>query len=203
MEKRQDHLLKEIPITVRVSDRVKKYLEKNHTVYQKAQKEMIELLEKNSGVKKILETKEKITVTETEHAAFHRYLMLESEITLIEQDYYFLMGQAMMFSYKNMLSLLEGDILGNDNKVASKFLDIITESRTDELEGQLAEESEKYKQAIADVEREEQILYKMEMSAVLRKQIDRYATAINDRWVLCGDFLYKSGMKDLHSVLYL
>ena len=53
MEKRQDRLLKEIPLTVRVAEKVRKYLEKNHAGYQKIQKEMKGLWENNSGVKKM------------------------------------------------------------------------------------------------------------------------------------------------------
>lgn len=202
MEKRQDRLLKEIPLTVRVAEKVRKYLEKNHAGYQKIQKEMKGLWENNSGVEKMFETSGRIALTEEEHTACQRYSELENGLSLIEQDYYFLMGQTLMFSYRNILSLLEQDVYEVDETVGSRFLDIIADSRTDELEEQLIKESLKYQQAIAEVEKEEKILQEMEMPAAAKKQIDRYITAVNYRWVLCGDFLYKSGMKDLYSVLY-
>ena len=43
----------------------------------------------------------------------------------------------------------------------------------------------------------EEEIQKLNLSKAVRVQIDRYVSAVNWRWVLCWDFLCRSGMKDI------
>ena len=38
---------------------------------------------------------------------------------------------------------------------------------------------------------------KRKLSSKEWKLVDRYVTAVNNRWLCCGDYLYQSGMKDV------
>ena len=38
---------------------------------------------------------------------------------------------------------------------------------------------------------------KRKLSSKEWKLVDRYVTAVNNRWLCCGDYLYQAGMKDV------
>ena len=48
-----------------------------------------------------------------------------------------------------------------------------------------------------EIKKYEEEIQKLNLSKAVRIQIDRYVSAVNWRWVLCWDFLYRSGMKDI------
>ena len=58
-------------------------------------------------------------------------------------------------------------------------------------------QNQQYREAIDEINKYEEEIQKLNLPKAVRVQIDRYVSAINWRWVLCWDYLYKSGMKDL------
>lgn len=51
------------------------------------------------------------------------------------------------------------------------------------------------------VEKSEAELKKLNLSSKEWKLVDRYVTAVNNRWLCCGDYLYQAGMKDVMLLL--
>ena len=54
-----------------------------------------------------------------------------------------------------------------------------------------------YRDAIQEVTQCENAIHELGLSKEAKKTIDRYVSAVGHRWVLCGDYLYKSGMRDI------
>ena len=71
------------------------------------------------------------------------------------------------------------------------------ETRTDELEKELSTQNQQYREALDEIKKYEEEIRKLNLPKAVRVQIDRYVSAINWRWVLCWDYLYKLGMKDI------
>ena len=141
--------------------------------------------------------KDAVTLTEEEHEILHTYFQLESYAELIEREYHFYMGQSMMFSYGSMLAKLKKEIMNPEEGVTGHLLDFFIKTRADELENELIEQNQQYREAIDEIKKYEEEIHKLNLSKAVRVQIDRYVSAVNWRWVLCWDFLYRSGMKDI------
>ena len=109
----------------------------------------------------------------------------------------YFMGQSMMFSYGNMLAKLKKEIMNPEEGVTGHLLDFFMKTRADELEIELIEQNQQYREAIDEIKKYEEEIQKLNLPKAVRVQIDRYVSAINWRWVLCWDFLYRSGMKDI------
>ena len=107
------------------------------------------------------------------------------------------MGQSMMFSYGSMLAKLKKEIMNPEEGVTGHLLDFFMETRTDELEKELRTQNQQYREALDEIRKYEEEIQKLNLPKAVRVQIDRYVSAINWRWVLCWDFLYRSGMKDI------
>ncbi|MCI6996420.1 MAG: hypothetical protein MR936_06425 [Eubacterium sp.] len=71
------------------------------------------------------------------------------------------------------------------------------DTRADELEEELREQNQQYREALDEINKYEAEIQKLNLPKAVRVQIDRYVSAINWRWVLCWDYLYRSGMKDV------
>ena len=65
----------------------------------------------------------------------------------------------------------------------------------DELDGRLMV-CEEYQNCIKEEENSEAEV-KRKLSSKEWKLVDHYVTAVNNRWLCCGDYLYQSGMKDI------
>lgn len=212
MEKRQDFLWKESTLSERVDEKVGKYLRKNHPEYQKIKKRIKEMMQQHPNVQAVFETDEVVTLTPEEHEVLNHYFNLESSAELIEREYHFYLGQSMMFSYGTMLASIRKSLFRAEGKeectesaesvesTANHLVDIISDIRTDELEEEL-QNDKKYRKAIEEVTRHENAILEMGLSKEARKQIDRYVSAVNHRWIMCGDYLYKSGMRDILMLL--
>ena len=109
----------------------------------------------------------------------------------------YFMGQSMMFSYGNMLAKLKKEIMNPEEGVTGHLLDFFMKTRADELEIELIEQNQQYREAIDEIKKYEEEIQKLNLPKAVRVQIDRYVSAVNWRWVLCWDFLYRSGMKDI------
>ena len=109
----------------------------------------------------------------------------------------YFMGQSMMFSYGNMLAKLKKEIMNPEEGVTGHLLDFFMKTRADELEIELIEQNQQYREAIDEIKKYEEEIQKLNLPKAVRIQIDRYVSAVNWRWVLCWDFLYRSGMKDI------
>lgn len=101
----------------------------------------------------------------------------------------------MAFSYGFMLEQLKKDILETDDGTSSHLIDLLALVRTDEVEEQLQDENAEYRERIEEEKHCEEDPRQNE------KVIDRYVTAINNRWIFCGDQLYRAGMKDALSLV--
>ena len=152
-----------------------------------------------------MEKREDYWLTAEEHKALIRYFCLESSVEMIEREYHFYMGQSMMYSYGTMLTSIRNSVLGENVEPAGyltdHLLDLIAESRTDELEDEFQEKSQKYRDAIQEVTQCENAIHELGLSKEAKKTIDRYVSAVGHRWVLCGDYLYKAGMRDILRLL--
>lgn len=212
MEKRQDFLWKESTLCEDVDEKVSKYLRENHPEYQKISQQINEMMQQYPNVRAVFETDEAVTLTPEEHEVLNHYFNLESSAELIEREYHFYLGQSMMFSYGTMLASIRKSLLRTERKdgseeragraesTADHLLDMIAESRTDELEEEL-QNDKKYREAIEEVTQHENAIHELGLSKEVTKQIDRYVSAVNRRWIMCGDFLYKSGMRDILMLL--
>lgn len=201
MEKREDSLWRESALGEDVDVKVGKYLRANHQEYQDIRHQIDVLMQQYPAVRALFESDDAVTLTAEEHEALNRYFCLESNAEMIEREYHFYMGQSMMYSYGSMLTSIRRSVLGEeaapDGYLTDHLLDLIAESRTDELEDEFQEKSQKYREAIQEVTQCEKAVHELGLSKEAKKTIDRYVSAVGHRWVLCGDYLYKAGMRDI------
>ena len=201
MEKREDYWWRESTLGEDVDVKVGTYLRANHQEYQEIRHQIDELIQQYPAVRALFESEDAVTLTAEEHKALIRYFCLESSVEMIEREYHFYMGQSMMYSYGTMLTSIRNSVLGENVEPAGyltdHLLDLIAESRTDELEDEFQEKSQKYRDAIQEVTQCENAISELGLSKEAKKTIDRYVRAVGHRWVLCGDYLYKSGIQDI------
>ena len=205
MEKREDYWWRESTLGEDVDVKVGTYLRANHQEYQKIRHQIDELIQQYPAVRALFESEDAVALTAEEHKALIRYFCLESNVEMIEREYHFYMGQSMMYSYGTMLTSIRNSVLGENVEPAGyltdHLLDLIAESRTDELEDEFQEKSQKYRDAIQEVTQCENAIHELGLSKEAKKTIDRYVSAVGHRWVLCGDYLYKTGMRDILRLL--
>ena len=160
------------------------------------------LLSQNPKIKEVLGLDGEMALTVEEHEALNRVLQLENKKNLIEREYYFYMGQAMGFSYKIMLSELRRALEDSDrDRSVAHVLEMIMDSRLDDLEEKLKVESQEYSNALEKVSRQEENFYNMNLPKEKRVQVDRYVTAVNQRWILYAEALYTAGMRDMLALI--
>ena len=189
----QDGLLDE-----KIEEKVCKYLESKHPEYRSIKEQIRVLLSQNPKIKKVLGLDGEMALTVEEHEALNRVLQLENKKNLIEREYYFYMGQAMGFSYKIMLSELRRALEDSDrDRSVAHVLEMIMDSRLDDLEEKLKAESQEYSNALEEVYHQEESFYNMNLPKEKRVQVDRYITAVNQRWILYAEALYTAGMRDM------
>ena len=205
MEKREDCWWRESTLGEDGDVKVGTYLRANHQEYQEIRHQIDELIQQYPAVRALFESEDAVTLTAEEHKALIRYFCLESSVEMIEREYHFYMGQSMMYSYGTMLTSIRNSVLGENVEPAGyltdHLLDLIAESRTDELEDEFQEKSQKYRDAIQEVTQCENAIHELGLSKEAKKTIDRYVSAVGHRWVLCGDYLYKAGMRDILRLL--
>lgn len=193
----QDGLLDE-----KIEEKVCKYLESKHPEYRSIKEQIRVLLSQNPKIKEVLGLDGEMALTVEEHEALNRVLQLENKKNLIEREYYFYMGQAMGFSYKIMLSELRRALEDSDrDRSVAHVLEMIMDSRLDDLEEKLKVESQEYSNALEKVSRQEENFYNMNLSKEKRVQVDRYVTAVNQRWILYAEALYTAGMRDMLALI--
>ena len=193
----QDGLLDE-----EIEEKVCKYLESKHPEYRSIKEQIRVLLSQNPKIKEVLGLDGEMALTVEEHEALNRVLQLENKKNLIEREYYFYMGQAMGFSYKIMLSELRRALEDSDrDRSVAHVLEMIMDSRLDELEEKLKVESQEYSNALEKVSRQEENFYNMNLPKEKRVQVDRYVTAVNQRWILYAEALYTAGMRDMLALI--
>ena len=189
----QDGLLDE-----KIEEKVCKYLESKHPEYRSIKEQIRGLLSQNPKMKEVLGLDGEMALTVEEHEALNRVLQLENKKNLIEREYYFYMGQAMGFSYKIMLSELRRALEDSDrDRSVAHVLEMIMDSRLDDLEEKLKAESQEYSNALEEVYHQEESFYNMNLPKEKRVQVDRYITAVNQRWILYAEALYTAGMRDM------
>ena len=187
----------EYTLDEKVDQKVCEYLREHHAEDRNTKQKMKELVEQYPNVQAVFETDDEVTLTAEEHGILHTYFQLESGAELIEREYHFYMGQSMMFSYGSMLAKLKKEIMNPEEGVTGHLLDFFIKTRSDELENELIEQNQQYREAIDEIRKYEEEMQKLNLPKAVRVQIDRYVSAVNWRWVLCWDFLYRSGMTDI------
>ena len=193
----QDGLLDE-----KIEEKVCKYLESKHPEYRSIKEQIRVLLSQNPKIKEVLGLDGEMALTVEEHEALNRVLQLENKKNLIEREYYFYMGQAMGFSYKIMLSELRRALEDSDrDRSVAHVLEMIMDSRLDDLEEKLKAESQEYSNALEEVYHQEESFYNMNLPKEKRVQVDRYITAVNQRWILYAEALYTAGMRDMLALI--
>lgn len=193
----QDGLLDE-----KIEEKVCKYLESKHPEYRSIKEQIRVLLSQNPKIKEVLGLDGEMALTVEEHEALNRVLQLENKKNLIEREYYFYMGQAMDFSYKAMLAEMRRALEDSSrDRAVDQVLEMIMDSRLDDLEEKLKAENREYSNALEEVSRQEEILYNMNLPKEKRVQVDRYVTAVNQRWILYAEALYTAGMRDILALI--
>lgn len=193
----QDGLLDE-----KIEEKVCKYLESKQPEYRSIKEQIRALLSQNPKIREVLGLDGEMALTVEEHEALNRVLQLENKKNLIEREYYFYMGQAMGFSYKIMLSELRRALEDSDrDRSVAYVLEMIMDSRLDDLEEKLKVESQEYSNALEKVSRQEENFYNMNLPKEKRVQVDRYVTAVNQRWILYAEALYTAGMRDMLALI--
>lgn len=193
----QDGLLDE-----KIEEKVCKYLESKHPEYRSIKEQIRVLLSQNPKIKEVLGLDGEMALTVEEHEALNRVLQLENKKNLIEREYYFYMGQAMGFSYKAMLAEMRRALEDSSrDRAVDQVLEMIMDSRLDDLEEKLKAENREYSNALEEVSRQEEILYNMNLPKEKRVQVDRYVTAVNQRWILYAEALYTAGMRDILALI--
>lgn len=155
----QDGLLDE-----KIEEKVCKYLESKQPEYRSIKEQIRALLSQNPKIREVLGLDGEMALTVEEHGALNRVLQLENKKNLIEREYYFYMGQAMGFSYKIMLSELRRALEDSDrDRSVAYVLEMIMDSRLDDLEEKLKVESREYSNALEEVSRQEENFYNMNL----------------------------------------
>lgn len=196
MRKKQDVIWETSTLWEQVEKYVMRYLKKNHPEYQQIKVQAAELIEQHSALWQLMNEKTGVTLPPEDHAALHQYFQLSSTMQTFEEECYFFAGQMMALSYGSMLERLKKELLETDDSTSSHLIDLLVLVRTDEVEEQLQGENAEYRERIGEEKHCEEELQKLNLSRAERKAIDRYVTAINNRWIFCGEQLYKAGMKD-------
>ena len=193
----QDGLLDE-----KIEEKVCRYLESKHPEYRSIKEQIRVLLQQNPKIREILGLDGEMALTVPEHKALNKVLQLENKKNLIEREYYFYMGQAMGFSYKAMLAEMRRALEDSSrDRAVDQVLEMIMDSRLDDLEEKLKAENREYSNALEEVSRQEEILYNMNLPKEKRVQVDRYVTAVNQRWILYAEALYTAGMRDILALI--
>lgn len=193
----QDGLLDE-----KIEEKVCKYLESKHPEYRSIKEQIKVLLQQHPIIRKIFGLDENVGLTAPEREALNKILQLENKKNLTEREYYFYMGQAMGFSYRIMLSELRRALEDSArDRSVDQVLEMIMDSRLDDLEEKLKTENREYSNALEEVSRQEEILYNMNLPKEKRVQVDRYVTAVNQRWILYAEALYTAGMRDMLALI--
>lgn len=193
----QDGLLDE-----KIEEKVCKYLESKHPEYRSIKEQIKVLLQQHLVIREFFGLDENVGLMVPEHKALNKVLQLENKKNLIEREYYFYMGQAMGFSYRAMLAEMRRALEDSTrDRDADQVLEMIMDSRLDDLEEKMKEESEEYSNALEEVSRQEECFYNMSLPKEKRIQVDRYVTAVNQRWILYAESLYTAGMRDILALI--
>lgn len=193
----QDGLLDE-----KIEEKVCKYLESKQPEYRSIKEQIRALLQQNPVIREIFGLDENVGLTTPEREALNKILQLENKKNLIEREYYFYMGQAMGFSYRTMLSELRRALEDSArDRAVDQVLEMIMNSRLDDLEEKLKAENQEYSNALEEVSRQEESFYNMNLPKEKRVQVDRYVTAVNQRWILYAEALYTAGMRDILALI--
>ena len=193
----QDGLLDE-----KIEEKVCKYLESKHPEYRSIKEQIRVLLQQNPKIREILGLDGEMALTVPEHEVLNKVLQLENKKNLIEREYYFYMGQTIGFSYIAMLAEMRRalDDSARDRKI-DQVLEMIMDNRLDDLEEKLKAESQEYSNALEEVSCQEECFYNMNLPKEKRVQVDRYVTAVNQRWILYAEALYTAGMRDILALI--
>ena len=193
----QDGLLDE-----KIEEKVCKYLESKQPEYRSIKEQIRVLLSQNPKIREVLGLDGEMALTVEEHEALNRVLQLENKKNLIEREYYFYIGQAMGFSYRTMLAEMKRALEDSPrDREVDQVLEMIMDSRLDDLEEKLKVESQEYSNALEEVSRQEESFYNMNLPKEKRVQVDRYVTAVNQRWILYAEALYTAGMRDILALI--
>lgn len=193
----QDGLLDE-----KIEEKVCKYLESKHPEYRSIKEQIRVLLSQNPKIREVLGLDGEIALTVSEHESLNKVLQLENKKNLIEKEYYFYMGQAMGFSYRAMLAEMRRALEDSPrDRDVDQVLEMIMDSRLDDLEEKLKAESREYSNALEKVSCQEESFYNMNLPKEKRIQVDQYVTAVNQRWILYAEALYTAGMRDMLALI--
>ena len=186
----------------KIEEKVCKYLKSKHPEYRSIKEQIKVLLQQHPVIREVLGLDGEMVLTVPEHEALNKVLQLENKKSLIEREYYFYMGQAMGFSYRAMLAEMRRALEDSPrDRDVDHVLEMIMDSRLDDLEEKLKAESKEYSNALEEVSRQEESFYNMDLSKEKRVQVDRYVTAVNQRWILYAEALYTAGMRDMLALI--
>lgn len=198
METRENVIWQDGLLDEKIEEKVCKYLEAKQPEYRSIKKQIKALLQQHPVIREIFGLDENVGLTAPEREALNKVLQLENKKNLIEREYYFYTGQAIGFSYKAMLAEIKRALEDSSrDRDVNQVLEMIMDSRLDDLEEKLKVESQEYSNALEEVSCQEEIIYNMNLPKEKRIQVDRYVTVVNQRWILYAEALYTAGMRDI------
>ena len=202
MAGQQDIIWNEQCLGIRVGEQVYTYLKKHHPEYQRLQKEILELTEKYPAIDSFMDSEQEVSLTAKEHWAIHQYFELESEKEMIEEEYHFFIGQAQMISYGAMLGKIKKAVQGKGDNDTMKMVELLMDTWIDEVE-ELLKGNSKYQDLLQEILKHERQVQLMGLSKEKRIELDRYITAISEKWILYSESLYQAGMQKILELLNL
>ena len=107
-----------------------------------------------------------------------------------------------MISYGAMLGKIKTAVQGKGDNDTMKMVELLMDTWIDEVE-ELLKENSKYQDLLQEILKHERQVQLMGLSKEKRIELDRYITAISEKWILYSESLYKSGMQKIIDLLNL
>lgn len=107
-----------------------------------------------------------------------------------------------MISYGAMLGKIKKAVQGKSDNDTMKMVELLMDTWIDEVE-ELLKENSKYQDLLQEILKHERQVQLMGLSKEKRIELDRYITAISEKWILYSESLYQAGMQKILELLNL
>lgn len=189
-------------LETKVDSQVVSYLKENHPDYQETLERQKRLTQRYPILITVLNGAEETALNREEHKALREYLENQDELTGLEKEYCYYLGQSNVFSYGRMLKKLYNEIQPEGNQpVKKKLLNMILEERTCDAELEYLKNDKEYQKRRREAAKQQRIFKKMNPSEEMVEQVDKITSSINDYWMRYSDMIYCSALSDILTFL--
>ena len=179
MGKQDEFLWDETPMGEKVEEEVAEFLRKRNPQYMWIKEAQKKNLEEYPAILKIFYAEEEeVNLTVTEHKKLIEHFDLEDRAERMERKYCFFLGQARMFSYGRMLAEIQDTVRKRDidDEINDELLDYVMDGRIDDVEMGLQAENLEYREALTEVNLQENMIQAMGLTKPVKKQVDAYVS---------------------------